>query len=141
MRRILIGVGNPTRGDDAAGLEVARRVTSIATHQAVNGSYELIDLWEGADEVIVVDAALSGAPPGTVHRFEAANESLPNGVLKTSTHSVGVIDAIEMARSLGRLPQRIVVYGIEVSDLAPGAGLSDEVEHAVNQLVTEIDRA
>jgi hydrogenase maturation protease len=141
MRRILIGVGNPTRGDDAAGLEVARRVTSIATHQAVNGSYELIDLWEGADEVIVVDAALSDAPPGTVHRFEAANESLPHGVLKTSTHSVGVIDAIEMARSLGRLPQRMVVYGIEVSDLAPGAGLSDEVEHAVNQLVTEIDRA
>ena len=141
MRRLLIGVGNPTRGDDAAGLEVARRVASIETHQAVNGSYELIDVWEGVDEVIVVDAARSGAPPGTVHRFEAANESLPSGVLKTSTHSVGVIETIEMARSLGRLPERLVVYGIEVSNLTPGAGLSDEVEHAVSQLVTEIDRA
>jgi len=141
MRRLLIGVGNPTRGDDAAGLEVARRVASIETHQAVNGSYELIDVWDGVDEVIVVDAARSGAPPGTVHRFEAANESLPNGVLQTSTHSVGVIETIEMARSLGRLPERLVVYGIEVSNLTPGAGLSDVVEHAVSQLVTEIDRA
>jgi len=141
MRRLLIGVGNPTRGDDAAGLEVARRVASIETHQAVNGSYELIEVWEGVEDVIVVDAARSGAPPGTVHRFEAASESLPNGVLKTSTHSVGVIETIEMARSLGRLPERLVVYGIEVSNLTPGAGLSDEVEDAVSQLVTEIDRA
>jgi len=141
MKRIVIGVGNPTRGDDAAGLEVARRVRSIETHQARNGSYELIDVWEGADEVIIVDAAKSGAPPGTIHRFETDHEPLPHGVLATSTHSVGVIEAIEMARSLGRLPERVVVYGIEVSNLTPGVGLSDEVEEAVNEVVMEIDRA
>jgi hydrogenase maturation protease len=141
MRRIVIGVGNPTRGDDAAGLEVARRVRHIESHQEVNGSYELMDVWEGADEVIVVDAARSGAPPGTVHRFDAHDVPLPRGVLSTSTHSVGVMETIEMARSLGRLPERVVVYGIEVSVLTPGTGLSAPVEEAVNELVTEIDRA
>jgi hydrogenase maturation protease len=141
MRRILIGVGNPTRGDDAAGLEVARRVGSIETHQAPNGSFELMDVWDGVDEVILVDAARSGAPPGTIHRFEAGHSPLPNGMLKTSTHSVGVTETIELARSLGCLPERVVVYGIEVSNLAPGSGLSDEVEEAVNELAMEIDRA
>jgi hydrogenase maturation protease len=51
------------------------------------------------------------------------------------------METIEMARSLGRLPERVVVYGIEVSTLTPGSGLSDVVEQAVNELVTEIDNA
>ena len=141
MRRLLIGVGNPTRGDDAAGIEVARRVRRVEAMQKTSGSYELMDAWEGADEVIVVDAARSGAPAGTIHRFDAHDDPLPAGVLATSTHSVGVIETIEMARSLGRLPGRMVVYGIEVGSLSLGAGLSDQVEEAVNGLVAEIDHA
>jgi hydrogenase maturation protease len=141
MKRMVIGVGNPTRGDDGAGLEVARRVVSVEAHQALQGSYELMDVWEGADEVIVVDAARSGAPPGTVHRFDAHDEQLPIGLLATSTHSVGVVETIEMARLLGRLPKRVVVYGIEVSSLGPEVGLSAKVEQAVSELVTEIDHA
>jgi hypothetical protein len=46
-----------------------------------------------------------------------------------------------MARSLGRLPERLVVYGIEVLDVTPGAGLTASVEHAVDEVVKEIDGA
>lgn len=141
MRRIVIGVGNPSRGDDGAGLEVARRVRTRGSHQVASGSYELIDVWEGAEDVVVVDAAKSGSLAGTVHRFEAHSEPLPSGVLATSTHSIGVADAIEMARSLGRLPERLVVYGIEVQDVTPGAGLTARVERAVDEVVREIDGA
>jgi hydrogenase maturation protease len=141
LRRIVIGVGNPSRGDDGAGLEVARRVRSRGSYQVVGGSYELMDVWEGADDVVVVDAARSGSVAGTVHRFEAHDESLPGGILATSTHSIGVADVIEMARSLGRLPERLVVYGIEVLDVTPGAGLTASVEHAVDEVVKEIDGA
>ena len=137
----MIGVGNPSRGDDGAGLEVARRVRSRGSYQVVGGSYELMDVWEGADDVVVVDAARSGSAAGTVHRFEAHDESLPGGILATSTHSIGVADVIEMARSLGRLPERLVVYGIEVLDVTPGAGLTVSVEHAVDEVVKEIDGA
>jgi hydrogenase maturation protease len=141
MRRILIGVGNPTRGDDAAGLEVAKRVRTIPSSQQVNGSYELIEIWDGVDEVIIVDAARSGAQPGTLHRFDASVDPLPTGVLAASTHAVGVSEVVEMARTLGRLPARTMVYGIEASDLDRGAGLSAQVERAVFDLVEEIDRA
>lgn len=137
----MIGVGNPSRGDDGAGLEVARRVRSRGSYQVVGGSYELMDVWEGADDVVVVDAARSGSVAGTVHRFEAHAEPLPGGILATSTHSIGVADVIEMARSLGRLPERLVVYGIEVLDVTPGAGLTASVEHAVDEVVKEIDGA
>lgn len=138
---MVIGVGNPTRGDDAAGIEVAKRVRSTTAYQQSTGSYQMIDLWDGADEVIVVDAARSGAPPGTIHRIDPTSQPLPEGMLATSTHSVGVASTIEMARALGRLPDRVTVYGIEVSDLTRGVGLSPAVETAVDLVVEEIDHA
>lgn len=141
MRRVVIGVGNPARGDDAAGIEVAKRVRSAPTHQHSSGDYQMIELWEGFDEVIVVDAARSGAPPGTIHRIDPSHRTLPEAMLATSTHSVGVAATIEMARALGRLPERMTVYGIEVSDLGQAVGLSPPVESAVSIVVGEIDHA
>ncbi len=44
MKRLVIGLGNPYRRDDAAGLEVARRVRTVEAHQRMTSSYELIDL-------------------------------------------------------------------------------------------------
>jgi len=141
MRRIVIGVGNPSRGDDGAGLEVAGRVRSRGSYQVPGGSYELMDVWKGADDVIVVDAARSGSAPGTVHRFDASDQPLPGGVLGTSTHSIGVADVIEMARCLGRLPERLVVYGIEAFDVSPGGKITASVRRAVDRVVKEIDGA
>lgn len=141
MRRLVIGVGNPSRGDDAAGLEVARRLRRVEARRHPGASYELMDLWEGADDVIVVDAARSGAAAGTVHRYDARRQPLPLGTLATSTHSVGVADTVELARSLGRLPARLMIYGIEVGDLSTGAGLSPAVEESVQRTVEEIDGA
>jgi len=141
MRRLVIGIGNPDRGDDAAGVEVARRLRFTESSQLVNGSFELMDLWEGADEVILIDAARSGAPAGTIHSIMADKEPVPVGLLSTSTHSVGVAETVEMARSLGRLPSRLVIYGIEVAEVGIGEGLSKEVETAVDELVKVIDDA
>jgi hydrogenase maturation protease len=141
MKRLVIGVGNPGRGDDGAGLEVARRVRSAHALRRENGSYELIDLWEGADEVILVDAARSGSPAGTIHFIEANDETMPGGMLSTSTHSFGVAETVELARTLGRLPPRLLIYGIEVSDVTVGGLVSPEVERAIDELVEVIDGA
>ena len=100
---LVIGVGNPWRGDDGAGIEVARRVGGIAFEGDGTG---LVELWAGAEDAVVVDAAASGAAPGTVHRFDAAAGPLPARSLRSSTHHFGVADAIELARALDRLPPR-----------------------------------
>lgn len=141
MSRLVIGVGNPSRGDDAAGLEVARRLRRVEARQHLGASYELMDLWEEADDVIVVDAARSGAAVGTVHRYDARHQALPVGALATSTHSVGVAETVELARSLGRLPAGLVIYGIEIGDVSTGVGLSPAVEASVKRMVEEIDGA
>ena len=56
----------------------------------------------------------------------------------SSTHAVGVGEAIELARVVGRLPSRIVVYGIEGSRFETGAALSAEVAAAVGRVVDAV---
>ncbi|HKC86245.1 MAG TPA: hypothetical protein VKG02_09745 [Blastocatellia bacterium] len=42
-------------------------------------------------------------------------------------------EAIELARALGNIPQRLMVYGIEGKNFAAGVGLSAEVEKAAGE--------
>jgi hydrogenase maturation protease len=62
--------------------------------------------------VWIIDAVAGGGPPGTVHRFDAGSQALPASLRKTSTHATSVAESIELARTLGRLPATLVVYGI-----------------------------
>ncbi|MBF0251602.1 MAG: hydrogenase maturation protease, partial [Alphaproteobacteria bacterium] len=78
------------------------------------------------------------AKPGTVMRFDPTDGELPKNVFRHSSHQFGVAEAIEMARVLGRLPEHIVVYGIEGKSFDLGAGLSDGVEDGVLATVEAI---
>jgi hydrogenase maturation protease len=136
---LVIGVGNSLRGDDAAGLAAARRLGGIEHEGDPLG---LVDLWRGADIAVVIDAVRSGAKPGTVHGFDVGQAPLPARLRgSTSTHAVGLDEAIELARALGRLPRRLVVYGIEGERFDAGAALTPPVSAAVDAVVTGIRAA
>lgn len=138
MNRLVIGVGNEFRCDDVAGLEVARRVKTVPAMESSLGGLELLDMWAGAGDVIVVDAMSSGAAPGTIQSFDPHSEPLPADDF-ASTHAIGVGAAVAMAHRLGRLPGRLTVYGIEAASLAVGTAVSPEVERAIAELVGLID--
>lgn len=142
---LVIGVGNSTRGDDGAGIELARRLRERRTPGALvrESSGEmgaLLECWSGHDRVVVVDAARSGAPPGTVRRFEAHASPLPASLLRTSSHALGVADAVEMARGLGTLPSIVIVYAIEGAAFSIGARLSAPVRRAVARVERSVLR-
>jgi len=144
-RRVVIGVGNAYRGDDAVGLAVAERVRDAVPDDVVVLECEqeptrLVDAWDGADVAVVVDACAGDDAPGTVHRFDAGDGPLPARVFRSSTHAFGVGDAVELSRALGRLPARLVVYGIGGASFVAGAGLSDPVESALDGVVEAIAR-
>jgi hydrogenase maturation protease len=140
----VIGVGNAYRGDDAAGLVVARQLRDRGV-EAVEQEGEpvaLVELFCGHSAVVLVDAVHSGAPPGTVHRVDASERSLPQELRgSTSTHALGLGDAIELARALERLPERVLVYGVEGARFDAGAELSGAVQASVARLVEELAAA
>ena len=141
---MVIGVGNALRGDDGVGLEVARRVrerTDVAVRELEGEGVGLLDAWADARAVLLIDGVRSGAAPGTLHRVDATDHPLPAELRgSTSTHALGVAEAIELARALGRLPDRLVVYGVEGARFDTGAGLSPQVAAAVDGVADAVLR-
>jgi hydrogenase maturation protease len=139
----VIGIGNAWQGDDAAGLEAAQRLRDRVGHHVEVRELEgepvsLVEALDRADEVFLVDAVRSGAAPGTVHRIDAAAKPVPATLSAASTHTLGVGEAIELARALGRLPRRVVLYGIEAESLAAGEELTPAVAQAVDEVVERV---
>ena len=96
---------------------------------------DLLESWKGASLVIIVDAASSGAKPGTVHCIDARAQQIPRGLFHRSTHALSLGDAIELARVMDQLPPRMLVYGIEGEEFKEGMELSRPVEESVDAVV------
>jgi hydrogenase maturation protease len=134
---LVAGLGNRLRGDDAAGLEAARvvaeRTADVLVVEHEREPTDLIELWDGARVAIVIDA-LEGNEPGRIRRFEADRDELPRRLsTSASTHALELAEVVELARSLDRLPDRLVVLGIEGERFETGTGLSPRVERAVGE--------
>jgi hydrogenase maturation protease len=143
---LALGVGNPDRGDDAAGPMVVARLkqamnVGIEARALTGEATELIEAWSGREAVIVIDAvATGGAAPGTIHRWDAAAGPLPVELENRSSHAFGLGHAIELARALGRLPRRMIVYGVEGAGFGLGDAPSEAVQKAVGPLAEAVRR-
>lgn len=141
--RVVVGIGNPSRGDDAAGLEVARQLRgelpeNVALAEETGEVAALLTRIEETNAAYLIDACASGAPAGTVRRFDAAAAPLPHHTFGLSTHGLGLAEAIELARALGQLPARCVVYAIEGASFEAGAPLTPAVTKAVAEVVERL---
>jgi len=117
--------------------ERLRAVAPTATVMELEGEpISLLDCWEGEETVVVlIDAVVSGSEAGTVHRIDPLAAPLPDYLSRTSTHAIGLADVIELARTLDRLPRRLVVLGIEGLRFEAGEGLSPPAEAGVAEAV------
>jgi hydrogenase maturation protease len=140
---LVLGVGNPDRGDDGVGRLVAlllhgRLPTGVSIAECDGGAAEVLDRIAGADSAILVDAAVSGVRAGTIHRVDcAAGDVVPTGGV-ASSHGLGVAEAIALARTLGCLPRLCVIYAVEAKRLTPGGELSPEVAAAAREVAEQI---
>ncbi|MGE5546198.1 MAG: hydrogenase maturation protease [Solirubrobacterales bacterium] len=144
MRRLVIGVGHPFRGDDAVGLKVAEAVaalelpdTDVITHHG-EGT-DLMERWSGYDAACVVDATWSGAEAGTIRVWDARTAALPAGLFPKGSHVFGVVEGVEMARLLGRLPEFVLAVGIEAENFDQGESISAAVKAAIPEAARIIE--
>ena len=135
MPALVIGLGNPDRGDDAVGVQVARRVAAerLDVHVLeLDDPSEALDAWAAADTVVVADAVSSGGNPGDIHVVDAVARTLPAGSWAAGgTHALGLAAVVELGRALGRQPTRLVLIGVEAGRFDHGAPMSDAVAAAV----------
>jgi hydrogenase maturation protease len=140
--RVVLGIGNRDRGDDAVGPIVASMLQSSAAPEVpiiplLGEASGIVAALESADRAWLVDAARSGAAPGTIHRIDCASGRIPP-CGSVSSHDFGLAEAIELARALGTLPRQCILYAIEAAGFAPGAPLSPEVMSAAHTVAERI---
>ena len=119
-RILVLGLGNDILGDDAVGLLVARRLRAflpdtVAVVESGGGGLDLLDLLEGYDRVLLLDAMLTGRhPAGTILEFSAA-ELAKNEA--PSPHYAGLPTVIALADSLGvKFPSDFRILAVEVAN-------------------------
>jgi hydrogenase maturation protease len=138
---VIIGVGNDYRTDDAAGLLAARRLAAldlpgVRVVDSVGDGTDLINAWENMYRAIVIDSVRSESDPGEVYRFDGLTGDISLDALSAcSTHAFSIPETIELARTLDRLPQSLVIYGVEADSFAPGEGLTEAVAQGVDKIV------
>lgn len=133
---LVVGVGNPSRSDDGVGWVVAQRLKRLERKDfdlvtLVGDMTAVLEAWKGRPAVVIVDAAWSGAPPGTLHRIDPRQQPLPPGGFLASSHGFNLADCLEMARLMSSLPPQVIILGIEGANFDYGTDLSPAVEQAV----------
>lgn len=141
MKPLVIGLGNRDRGDDAVGLVVADLLADRGDHDVVaweGSELDLLDLWRGRPDVVLVDAVVSGRMPGTVQELDATSLEAVASSIAGSSHGFDLVWVVKLARRLGALPERLRIVAVEAADLGHGAGLSAPVELASGEVVEQL---
>jgi hydrogenase maturation protease len=143
MTTVVLGVGNRYRSDDGVGPAVvdllrSKGVPGSMLAESLGETTDLIDRWEGADLAIIVDAVRAEpAHPGRVHRLVVPDLGADR-TRAASSHGLDLGEAVELARVLGRVPARLTLYAIEVSEVGHGEGLSVPVAAAAVRVADEV---
>jgi hydrogenase maturation protease len=132
-RVLVAGIGNIFMGDDAFGVEVARRLAERPLPAGVEvGDFGIrgIDLMyalgEGYDAAVFVDAVPRGEPPGTLSVIEP---ELEEGEATIDAHGMDPVKVLSLARQVGSVPERILVVGCE-----PGVRMTGDEGEVVGEL-------
>ncbi len=136
---VVAGLGNRYRGDDAVGPQVADLCAGVAPGVRDIGPLEepldLLGRFDGADLAIVIDAVRSGAPAGSVQILDVdvldRGERGDGDFMVTSTHGIGLVGVLRLARAVGRAPRRLIIVAVEGENFTLGSEMSAAVARAV----------
>jgi hydrogenase maturation protease len=141
---LILGLGNPLQGDDGVGCRVAQELEERTLPDGVEvmdggtPGVGLLNLFEGRQRVIIVDAAEMGRSPGEWVRFQPEDVTLTGSGQRFSLHRSGVADALALARELRIALPEIVIYGVQPERVDWNDRLSPKVGGAVPQVIEAV---
>jgi len=135
---LIIGIGNRFRGDDAVGLIIADKLRGKIDADVIEhdgDATSLIDALNNRNNVLIIDAIFSNKKVGEILKYDLNKTTLPDIFAKTSSHAMGVSEAIELARMISILPKETIFYGIEGKNFEIEQEMSEEVLASVDELL------
>jgi hydrogenase maturation protease len=149
MKIAVIGIGQSLRGDDAVGLEAVRQWqekypetanrSDILVEVSESPGLALLDMLDGSEAAVLVDAIQCYSVPGTIHTLIPEQLSAFTTDAK-SAHGWGVAETLHLGRLLNPTRQTIPIQliGVEVDQLQMGTGLSKTVQQSLPRVCETI---
>jgi hydrogenase maturation protease len=143
-RTLVLGLGNPLRGDDGIGPRIVEELTRCGLPDGVtaldvgNAGLDLLNVLEGCERAVVVDAAEMGQQAGQFIRFTPDEAQLTRAGDRFSLHNAGLSEALALAEALGRTLPELVVFGVQPAEIDWREGLSPAVEAAIPALTNAV---
>ena len=138
---LILCAGRMDRGDDAVGplCAAALEERRIPARIVRGDTSELLEAWQSAQCIIVVDAIVTGrTPPGTLHRVTAEDAAFQPETARCSANGAGLAHAVKLGRVLKCLPATLVLIGLEAGSFDWAATLSPAVAAAMPALVEAV---
>lgn len=136
---LVCGIGNPMLKDDRAGIEVAERIErsslQVDTEVIYGVGFEVNDKIMGYDDVIIIDAAKVGKPPGTV--TEVSVDDIFSDHNLASSHAVTLGSTLKVGYQLfpEEMPLHLKIVLIEAEDYFE---FTRECSASVNKAISEV---
>lgn len=148
---LIAGIGNIFQGDDAFGVAVAHRLTTLDLHarvkvmdigiRSIDLAFALLDEY---DLTILVDTTSRGSAPGTLYTIEIQPDDIADiceGPVVNS-HSLDPVRVLALAKSMGARLRRVLLIGCEplvlTHEETGHIGLSEPIRAAVDLAVANI---
>ena len=136
---MVVGIGNYILQDEGVGVHAINRLMEMDFPEGVEivdggtHSYDLVDFFCQADNLIIIDAIQAGEEPGTMYRAPLEEMGLKSEENCTSLHQLHFIEAIKMVNLMGYYP-RVIVFGVEPQVIDWGLELTPSIAEKLPRL-------
>ncbi|MCF8178060.1 MAG: HyaD/HybD family hydrogenase maturation endopeptidase [Sulfuritalea sp.] len=121
---LVLGIGNLLWADEGFGVRCAEKLAaewtlphSVRVMDGGTQGLYLLPYVQSARRLIVFDAIDYGLPPGTMKRVEGEQVPRFMGVKKMSLHQTGFQEVIAAADLTGKLPEQLLLIGVQPEEL------------------------
>ncbi len=126
---MIAGIGSP-HGDDQVGWEIIRQMkgrdSDLASFCLARTPDELLDWMEEFDLLVICDACQGAGEVGSIHHWEWPSRQLDT-MQWSGTHNLSLPAVLGLAEQLGKLPDSVRIWGVEVAQAQPGQAMTDPV--------------
>jgi hydrogenase maturation protease len=143
-RILILGVGNLLLGDEGVGIHAVRRLEEQPLPPHVDlldggtAGVDLLDLLEGYDKVVVIDAVDAGEQPGIIFRFTAEDVNSGSTGLPLSLHQTEVLEVLKLGSYIGQDLPPVVIVGVQPAAMDWSTSLSTTVERQMESLLDAV---
>jgi len=140
MGKFVLGIGNVLLRDEGIGCHVAHALAEIPLPdvEIVDGGTcpDVLQLFEDADKLVIVDAVKGGGTPGQIYRFYLEDITLEQKPL-LSLHDMSLVDSLKLIQLWHNIDEAVII-GVEPGEIGWGLELSPELQEKIPQIIDAI---